>query len=249
MTPRVSVIMPAYRCEKTVEESVRSALSQSFREIEVVIADDGSDDGTPAILSRLAAEDARVRVITLPENGGVANARNVAARAAQADRIAFLDSDDVWEADKLLRQFDVMDRTGAALVYTAAVCIDETGRETGRSFPVPPSIDADTLLRQTDLVTSSILVKRELFLAHPMERGDLHEDLICWYRILHDGAKAVGINEPLLRYRVTTGSKSGNKWKSAVMAWKSYRYLKLGFFKEVFSFLGYCLHGVKRYWL
>lgn len=249
MNPRVSVIMPAYRCERTVEESVRSALSQTVREIEVIVADDGSDDGTPAILSRLSEEDARIRVITLSENGGVANARNVAARAARADWIAFLDSDDVWTAEKLKRQLQTAEETDAALVYTAAVCIDETGKETGKSFPVPPTIDADTLLRQTDLVTSSILVRRELFLRHPMERGDLHEDLICWYRVLHDGAKAVGINEPLLRYRVTAGSKSGNKWRSAVMAWKSYRYLKLGFFKEAFSFLGYCLHGVRRYWL
>ena len=138
MTPRVSVIMPAYRCEKTVEESVRSALSQTLHEIEVIVADDGSDDGTSAILSRLSEEDARVRVVTLPENGGVANARNVAARAARADRIAFLDSDDVWEADKLLRQLNVMDRTGAALVYTAAVCIDETGKETGKHHHLHP---------------------------------------------------------------------------------------------------------------
>ena len=249
MTPRVSVIMPAYRCERTVEESVRSALKQSLREIEVIVADDGSDDGTPAILSRLSGEDARVRVITLSENGGVANARNIAARAAQADWIAFLDSDDVWEADKLFKQLEKAAETDAALVYTAAVCIDESGKETGKSFPVPPAIDADTLLRQTDLITSSILVRRDLFLAHPMERGDLHEDLICWYRILNDGAKAVGVNEPLLRYRVTTGSKSGNKWRSAVMAWRSYGYLKLGFFKRCRSFLGYCLHGVRRYWL
>ena len=249
MTPLVSVIVPAYRCEKTVEKSIRSALRQSLREIEVIVVDDGSDDGTLPILERLQAEDARVQVIALSENGGVANARNRGVSAARADWIAFLDSDDVWTADKLSRQLQKAEETDAALVYTAAVCIDETGKETGKSFPVPPSIDADTLLRQTDLVTSSILVRRELFLRHPMERGDLHEDLICWYRILHDGAKAVGINEPLLRYRVTAGSKSGNKWRSAVMAWKSYRYLKLGFFKEVFSFLGYCLHGVKRYWL
>ena len=249
MTPLVSVIVPAYRCEKTVEKSIRSALRQSLREIEVIVVDDGSDDGTLPILERLQAEDARVQVIALSENGGVANARNRGVSAARADWIAFLDSDDVWTADKLSRQLQKAEETDAALVYTAAVCIDETGKETGKSFPVPPSIDADTLLRQTDLVTSSILVRRELFLRHPMERGDLHEDLICWYRILHDGAKAVGINEPLLRYRVTAGSKSGNKRRSAVMAWRSYGYLKLGFFKRCRSFLGYCLHGVKRYWL
>ena len=249
MNPRVSVIMPAYRCEKTVEGSIRSALSQTMPDIELIVADDASDDGTSAILSGLQAEDARVRVITLAENKGVANARNRAVAAARADWIAFLDSDDLWEADKLERQLLKVEETSATLVYTAAACIDETGKETGKVFRVPPQITADKLLRSPDLVTSTVLVRRELCLRHPMERGDLHEDLICWYRILSDGARAFGIDEPLVRYRVSAGSKSGNKWKSAAMAWKSYRYLKLGFFRECVSFLGYCLHGVKRYWL
>lgn len=249
MTPRVSVITPAYRCEKTVESSIRSALSETFGEIEVIVADDASDDGTAEILKRLQNEDARIRVITLPQNGGVANARNRAVEAARADWIAFLDSDDIWEPDKLERQLKKAEETGATLVYTAAVCIDENGQKTGKVFSVPPTITADELLRSTDLITSTVLVQKSLYEAHPMERGDLHEDLICWYRILKDGAKAVGIDEPLLRYRVSTGSKSGNKWKSGMMAWKTYGYLKLGFFKRCRSFLGYCLHGVKRYWL
>ena len=249
MTPRVSVIVPAYRCEKTVEESIRSALSQTVREIEVIVADDGSDDSTPAILSRLSEEDARVRVITLSENGGVANARNAAVRAAQAEWIAFLDSDDVWTAEKLSKQLRKAEETDAALVYTAAACIDEAGKETGKVFHVPETVTAERLLYGNDVVTSTVLVRREAYERHPMERSDLHEDLICWYRILNDGAKAVGIDEPLVRYRVSTGSKTGNKRRSALMAWRTYGYLGIGFFKRCRCFFGYCLHGVRRYWL
>ena len=249
MDPRVSVIVPAYRCERTVEKSIRSALSGTVRDMEVIVADDASDDGTPDILRALAAEDVRVRVITLPENKGVANARNRAVEEARADWIAFLDSDDQWETDKLERQLRLAEETGADLVYTAAVCIDENDRETGKVFSVPPRITVDRLLRSPDVVTSTVLVRKALYEAHPMERGDLHEDLICWYRILKDGAEAFGIGEPLVRYRVSAGSKSGNKWRSGVMAWRTYAYLKLGFFKQCRSFLGYCWHGVKRYWL
>ena len=120
MTPRVSVVVPAYRCERTIEQSVRSALGQTAGALEVIIVNDASDDGTAAILDALARSDARVRVITLPENGGVANARNVGVNAAQAERIAFLDSDDVWEPEKLSRQLAVMEETGAALVKRRA---------------------------------------------------------------------------------------------------------------------------------
>jgi teichuronic acid biosynthesis glycosyltransferase TuaG len=249
MTPRVSVVVPAYRCAKTVEEAVRSALNGTLREIEVIAVDDGSGDDTPETLERLRTEDARVRVIALSENAGVANARNTGVRAAEAEWIAFLDSDDLWEAEKLARQLETAERTGASLVYTAAACIDEAGNKTGKVFSVPETVTANGLLKGNDLITSTVLVKKTLAADHPMERSDLHEDLICWYGILKDGAKAVGVNEPLVRYRVSKGSKSGDKKKSARMTWNTYRHLGLGFFRRIGSFLGYCLHGVKRYWL
>ena len=249
MTPLVSVIVPAYRCEKTVEKSIRSALRQSLREIEVIVVDDGSDDGTLPILERLQAEDARVQVIALSENDGVANARNRGVSAARADWIAFLDSDDVWSADKLARQLKEAEETDAALVYTAAECMDANDAPTGKVFRVPKTVAADRLLRGNDVVTSTVLVRRTAYERHPMECSHLHEDMICWYRILQDGAKAVGIDEPLVRYRVTQGSKTGNKRKSAAMMWNTYRYLGIAWFRRICCFAGYCLHGIKRYWI
>lgn len=249
MTPRVSVVVPAYRCAATVAEAVRSALNGTLREIEVIAVDDGSGDETPAVLERLRSEDARVRVIALPKNNGVANARNTGVAAANAEWIAFLDSDDLWEADKLIRQLETADRTGASLVYTAAACIDEAGNPTGKVFRVPETVTANALLFGNDLITSTVLVRKELAARHPMERSDLHEDLICWYGILKDGATAAGIDEPLVRYRVSKGSKSGDKSKSARMTWNTYKHLGVGFCKRIVCFIGYCLHGVKRYWL
>lgn len=249
MNPRVSVIMPAYRCEKTVENSIRSALSQTVPEIEVIVANDASDDGLTEILDRLQKKDARLRVIQIRENIGVADTRNRGIEAAEAEWIAFLDSDDQWEPDKLEKQLRKAEETGAALLYTAAACIDETDAPTGKVFFVPETITAAKILRSTDIITSTVLVRRDVYLRHPMERSDLHEDLISWYGILKDGAKAVGINEPLARYRVSGGSKSGNKLRSACMTWRSYRHLGIGFFRRVRSFIGYCVHGVKRYWL
>lgn len=249
MTPRVSVVVPAYRCEGTVLESVRSALRQTVRELEVLTVDDGSEDGTAAALETLAAEDARVRVIRLERNGGVAEARNIGVRAARADWIAFLDSDDLWEADRLERQLALSEATGAAFLYTGARCIDLSGEPTGRFFKVPARIDYRGALNGNDIVCSTVLIRKELLLRHPMERSDLHEDYLCWLAILKDGVTAYGVTDPLIRYRVTAGSKSGNKLHSAGMAWKTYRHLGFGFFRRLRCFLGYCAHGVKRYWL
>lgn len=249
MSPLVSVIIPAYCCEKTLESSVRSALLETVQDIEVIIADDASTDGTTAIAKRLSKEDPRVSLIRLPKNGGAAAARNRGVEAAKAEWIAFLDGDDVWEPEKLFKELAAAEEAQAALVYCAAACIDGTGKKTGKVFSVPKTVTANALLSGNDIVTSTVLVKRSVYRKHPMERSDLHEDLICWYRILKDGEKAVGINEPLVRYRVTGGSKSGNKLRSARMTWNSYRHLGVGFFRRAACFVGYCLHGIGRYWL
>lgn len=249
MTPLVSVIIPTYRCAKTIEQSVRSALSQTLPEIEVIAVDDMSDDGTADVLHAIEKEDPRLRVIELTEPGDVASTRNCGVRAAKADWVAFLDSDDFWEPDKLKKELAIAEKTDAAFVYTAAACMDETGTPTGKVFSVPDSVTAKKLLHGNDVITSTVMVRRALYETHPMERGDLHEDLICWYHLLKDGAKTAGVNEPLVRYRVSKGSKSGNKRKSAVMAWKTYAHLGIGFFPRIACFSGYCLHGIKRYWL
>ncbi len=249
MSPRVSVIIPAYRCSKTLESSVCSALSQTVSDIETIVVNDSPDRESDVILKRLARKDQRLRVIRLKTNIGVAEARNRGIAAAKAEWIAFLDSDDLWEPDKLKKQLSAAERTGGQLIYTAAACIDETDTPTGKVFSVPETITAAKILRSTDIVTSTVLVKREVYLRNPMERSDLHEDLISWHGMLKNGAKAVGINEPLVRYRISGGSKSGNKLRSACMTWRTYRYIGIPFFPRIVCFLGYCIHGVKRYWL
>ena len=246
-TPRVSVIMPAYRCAGTISESIRSVQAQTLFDWELLIVDDGNRDDTPAVIDSFAKADPRIRVICLPDNGGVANARNVGVRAAVAEWIAFLDSDDMWLPDKLERQLALAKETGAPLLYTGAACIDEHSEKTGREFKVPASTAYRSQLYGNDIVCSTVLMRRELFLRHPMERSDLHEDYLCWLAALQEGFTAYGIPEPLILYRLSAGSKSGNKLHSAVMTWRTYKHLGFGLAKRLLFFTGYAVHGIRRY--
>jgi glycosyltransferase involved in cell wall biosynthesis len=130
----VSVIVAAYNAEAHLEQACRSALSQTHRALELIVVDDGSTDSTVAIVKRLAAADARVRLISQP-NGGVAAARNAGIAAARGTFIAPLDADDLWDATKIARQLQRFDecgpRTGA--VYAWWVWIDADGRTIDRS--------------------------------------------------------------------------------------------------------------------
>ena len=100
----VSVIIPAYNVEKTLERAVKSVMLQTYREIEILIVDDGSPDSSGLIADRLAGEDSRIRVIH-QVNGGLSAARNTGIEEAEGIYIAFLDSDDEFELD-IIETFD-----------------------------------------------------------------------------------------------------------------------------------------------
>ena len=109
---KVSVIIPTYNRRERLERAVESVLAQSYPEFELIVADDGSEDSTADLISRYGS-----RVIYLPgENRGVAAARNRGIAAARGELIAFLDSDDRWERDKLQAQLQAMEENPSYLI-------------------------------------------------------------------------------------------------------------------------------------
>jgi glycosyltransferase involved in cell wall biosynthesis len=111
-SPRVSVIIPTYNRSWCLSEAIDSVLAQTFQDMEVIVVDDGSTDETPALLSRY---DDRLRCLR-QTNQGVSAARNHGIQAAGGELITFLDSDDLWQSDKLIRQVDYFDRQPDALI-------------------------------------------------------------------------------------------------------------------------------------
>lgn len=101
--PAVSVLIPAYQAEATLERAVLSALQQTVADVEVLVLDDGSTDRTRQVAERLAAQDARVRVLPSSANVGVAATRNRGLDAAQGTWVALLDADDAWLPGRLER--------------------------------------------------------------------------------------------------------------------------------------------------
>jgi glycosyltransferase involved in cell wall biosynthesis len=132
--PLVSVILPVYNGEKSVGDAIRSALCQTYRNIEVIVVDDGSTDATAAALQSIVATDGRLRVFS-QANAGVARARNLGLSAARGEFIAPLDADDLWDPAKIERQVDRMLEAGeeTGLVYCWWVWIDDHGTVLDRS--------------------------------------------------------------------------------------------------------------------
>ncbi|MBO5544221.1 MAG: glycosyltransferase family 2 protein [Oscillospiraceae bacterium] len=126
---KVSVIMPAFNTEKYIERSVKSVLSQTHHNLELLVVDDGSTDRTGNILRRLAREDARLRTIRT-ENHGPAEARNTALSliAEDADYVTFLDADDELLPDTLEYALESAD-SGAELILLGFTIVEADGKE------------------------------------------------------------------------------------------------------------------------
>jgi glycosyltransferase involved in cell wall biosynthesis len=107
MLDLISVIIPAYNAERFIGRTLSSALNQTFKDIEVIVVNDGSTDKTQLIVENFAVNDRRVRLFNTI-NRGVAMARNFGIENARGTYVAFLDADDLWHPTKIERQFNAL---------------------------------------------------------------------------------------------------------------------------------------------
>lgn len=209
--PTVSVVIPAYNCASCAPQAVRSALAQQGVDVEVIVVDDGSTDGTWEALEAFGEQITRVR----QTNGGPAKARNTGARLASGSWLAFLDADDEWLPDKCVKQL----RAGgerAALVYTDRLNVGHLLRVQPRQSDAVQLWEGDifeALLLDNFITTSSVLIRKDRFeqLGGFDESRSLLgvEDWDLWLRHAADGE--VGLcREALMRYRWHPGSLSSN---------------------------------------
>jgi glycosyltransferase involved in cell wall biosynthesis len=208
----ISVVIPAYNAEGTLDDAIGSALAQTHAPLEILVIDDGSTDATAAIAARHAkASSGRVRVIR-KENGGVASARNRGLAEARGDLIAFLDADDAWAPEKLAVQaHHLATRPEVVLVGTGTYRWPsaEPSAVGNAGEPGVRRIERERLAVRNHLVTSSVLLRRSAMTEAGRFDEELHgpEDHDYWLRVADSGAIEV-IDAPLTGYRVVPGSLS-----------------------------------------
>ena len=211
--PLVSVMIVTYNSVEHLPTAIDSALAQTYEPIEVVVVDDGSTDGTAALL---ATYGSRI-VVRSQDNRGVASARNAALAVARGEYLAFLDSDDAWLPDRLARLVAVLEqRPDLGMVMSELFMIDETvlttrrlyAEQRKRPFPVDVSRQIPEIACYNFVTTSSTVFRRALVTRHGTfdERMRSAEDYDLWIRFLVGGTRAGFVDEPLGYYRIRAGS-------------------------------------------
>ena len=243
----ISIIMAAYNAEKTIEQAINSVLNQTYPNFELLVVNDCSKDRTAELVESIAAKDSRVRLISNAKNSGVSYTRKHGLEEANGSWIAILDSDDAWAPEKLEKQIDLQKRTNADLLFTGSAFMNADGQPINWYLHAPAGVTCRQLLKQNVLSNSSALVRKELYAKHYAIGDGMHEDFAIWLSILKEGKKAYGVDEPLLIYRITKSSKSGNKVKAAKMNWNTYRYIGLNPVEAAYYEGWYVMKGLMKY--
>lgn len=211
---KVSIIVPSYNSANTIVQTVKSILSQTHRDFEILIIDDGSEDSSAQVLAELEAKNSEIKVLYHRENLGVSTARNTGVINSTGRFVAFCDSDDLWYPSKLTKQITHMLKMNCAISFTAYDIIDYKGVRLGTKFLTKCTPSYRDMLYMNYIGNSTVMIDRthiESF-SQPKMR---HEDYATWLELLRMKHSAFGLNEVLGAYRVHEGSLSSNKLKSA----------------------------------
>ncbi|MDH3215256.1 MAG: glycosyltransferase family 2 protein [Candidatus Krumholzibacteria bacterium] len=198
--PMVSVVLPTYNRAGRLTEAMQSVLNQSYPRIELIVVDDGSNDGTPQVVSTFG--DPRVRYTAHTVNRGASAARNTGIRIAQGEYLAFQDSDDAWRQDKLSVQIGAMQRAGTAVCVCSHRLIDDckvsevtrsegrwSGKDVIRYLLRGSSISTQTIVARTDAIRDAGGFDESLVVSEDYElclRLALRHDFVFVARTLVD---------------------------------------------------------------
>lgn len=215
----VSILLPSYNHEKYLSETIESVLNQTFKDFEFIIIDDYSIDNSREIIKEYKKKDKRIRVNYHNENKGISKTENELLSLASGKFVAFLNSDDVWDHNKLEKQLQIMEKDENLVVWTQGEIIDDKSNYIGRKFTHPSRKTSGnifkSLLRGNYILFSSLIFKRE-----NVRNLKFYENL----KIISDFPFELAlakkyeyyfIDEPLTKYRIhgtnTINPKNDNK--------------------------------------
>lgn len=247
---KVSVITPIYNAEKYLRKTLESVFVQTYKNIEIILVDDCSTDSSADIIKEYMKNHSEIIYFLQETNQGAGAARNKALELATGRYVAFLDSDDIWYPNKIEKQIALMKKNNCPFSYTAIEMIDEDGNRLKGKRNIKETCDYKYLLHNTIIATSSVIIDRDVLgdFRMPLRRGG--QDYATWLMLLRTECLARGINETLVKYRISSNSLSSNKLKSIKQIWEiQTQDEKINKVYVFFNLCRYALNALKKYFI
>ena len=211
----ISIVVPVYNAEKFLDDTINTVLDQTYTNWELLLINDCSKDNSKEIYKKYK-NDKRIIWYDQEQNGGAAVARNKGIEISCGEYLCFLDSDDLWDKEKLEKQIKFIKENDYVFTFTGYEFADENGKPTGKKVYVPNKISYKQALKNTTIWTSTVmfnmnkLTKEDIYMPN-VRRG---QDTATWWKVLKKIDYAYGLNEILSFYRRTNDTLSSNKIKA-----------------------------------
>ena len=236
----VSVIVPIYKVEPYLKKCIDSIVNQTYRNLEIILVDDGSPDNCPAICDEYAARDPRVKVIH-KENGGQAEARNFGMKAAKGDYFLFVDADDYMDVSGIGELYGIAKAEYADIVIADTISVNEDGiiLDSSRQYPF---YDLTRFTPQEAAVAFADMPWgpwNKLYARMVHEKVDfpahtIHEDEAIMFQLIHNSHRIVYTKKKLYYYVQRGGSTTALPYSTRKMDWFNAWKRNYGYVKAVF---------------
>jgi teichuronic acid biosynthesis glycosyltransferase TuaG len=241
----VDIILPNYNSSEFIDKTIQSVLNQSFANWRLIIIDDFSNIKTRRKIKKYEKLK-KIKIYWLKKNRGAAYCRNLAINKSNSKYLAFIDSDDIWEKNKLKLQVQYMKKNNHDFTYTYYKTF---GLKFKKVSP-PVKFNFDSFIKNTSIATSTMIIKRKIAKDVKFTNTTICEDYYFKCKILKKIKSAYCLKNYLTKYRIRENSLQSNKLKNFYWIWKiNYKYNKLSFFENLNSLFFISLNSIKKYGL
>ena len=209
----VSIITPNYNCERFIAQTIDSVLAQTYQNWEMIIVDDCSTDNSYNIAVEYAKNDKRIIVLRNESNSGAAISRNKALDNAKGEYIAFLDSDDLWEQNKLEKQLKFMEENNCDFSFSRYSLIDEENNSLGKTANIVKKLSYFKLLHHDYIGCLTAMYRFDIAKDIRSYNIKNNNDYGLFLQVVKKAKNAMGINEILAFYRIRRAGISRKKFK------------------------------------
>jgi len=245
---KVEIVLPNYNSAPYLEETINSVISQTFTNWKLTIIDGKSNDETRQILKKYINHP-KINIILLEKNKKAGFCRNFAIRNSKSDYIAFIDSDDLWEKDKLFKQLDFMIKNKYYFTYTNyQPFISGKKRKNLKEIVPEKSFTFEKFTRNTSIATSTMIINKSSIGTKKFSNTKICEDYFFKCEILKKVGFAYCLQENLMKYRISKDSLQSNKMRNLYWIWHiNKKYNKISLLKNLSSLFFISLNSIKKY--
>ena len=246
----VDIILPNYNSSEFIEKTIDSVIGQTHKNWNLIIVDDCSDEKTKKILNKYS-QNKNIQIVFLEKNKGAAFCRNHALELSKSEYVAFLDSDDLWFPDKLMKQIIFMKQNHYDFTYTNYTSYKgEKSIDMSNQNSIKPKekYNFESFIKDTSIATSTMMIKKNSIGNTKFSNTKICEDYFFKCQILKKVRYAYCLTENLTKYRIRKDSLQSNKIRNFYWIWYiNKNYNKLNIIRNFISLFSISVSSIRRY--